>query len=209
MKQIIYTIGHSTYTVEKFINLLKAHNITCIVDVRSTPYSQFAPQFNERDIKFFLNKNGITYIYMGKEFGARREDAALYRNSGKLDFEKTKSCPEFISGVKRIENGLRKGFNIAMMCSEKVPQDCHRCIMIGKAFSDYGYEVEHILEDSSLLQQADIDQLLLDEYFPNRDQLSLFDCNDMSEIDYISAAYRKKEEEIAYDKSTLKEGSEE
>lgn len=206
MKQTIYTIGHSTYNVEKFINLLKVHDITCIVDVRSTPYSQFAPQFNEREIKFLLNKNGITYIYMGEEFGARRENATLYKSNGKLDFEKTKSSPEFLSGVKRIEAGLNKGFNIAMMCSEKAPQDCHRCIMIGKAFSDYGYEVEHILEDSTLLRQADIDQLLLNKYFPDRAQLSLFDCNDMSEKDYIEAAYRKKEDEIAYDKSLLKEG---
>ena len=121
----IYTIGHSTQSVEDFINLLKLHNINCVVDVRSTPYSQYASQFNERDIKYALKQVGIQYIYMGKEFGARRDNKNLYDSSGKLDFEKTITDEAFISGINRIREGLEKGYTIAFMCTEKEPQDCH------------------------------------------------------------------------------------
>lgn len=198
-KKTIYTIGHSTQTVDEFIGRLRMNNIDCVVDVRSTPYSQYASQFNERDIKNALKNNGIQYIYMGKEFGARRENPDLYDEHGRLDFEKTIKDIDFIEGIKRIEKGLHNGFSIAFMCTEKDPQDCHRCILVARAVQDkLEAEVENILIDGSLRKQSEIEQDLIEKYFPNRSQISLFESDNMTEEEYIKEAYRRKGKEIAY-----------
>ena len=67
---------------------------------------------------------------MGEEFGARRSDTALYDSSGVLDFIKVIKSSLFQSGFKRVKTGLDKGFNIAFMCTEKDPIDCHRSILV-------------------------------------------------------------------------------
>lgn len=195
----IYTIGHSTQSVEDFINLLKLHSINCVVDVRSTPYSQYASQFNERDIKYALKQAGIQYIYMGREFGARRDNKDLYDESGKLDFEKTATDADFINGVNRIKEGLEKGYTIALMCTEKEPQDCHRCILVGRTFNDLeGIRVDNIRIDGSLISQDEIGKMLIEKYFPERGQVSLFTTDNKTEKEYLDEAYRNRGQEIAY-----------
>ena len=190
MSDRIYTIGHSTQPVESFIELLKIHNITCVVDVRSVPFSGYASQFNQKELKFSLKKSGIQYIHMGKEFGARREDCALYDEDGSLNFEKTVCSPLFHKGMIRIADGIEKGYRIAFMCTEKEPKDCHRCTLVGKAFADEGYDVEHILSDAKIKSQEEIEEELIELYFPNRMQLSFLDMG--VEHDYREEAYRKR-----------------
>ena len=94
------------------------------------------------------------------------------------------------------------------MCAEKKPMDCHRCIMIGKYLADEGYEVEHILADSSTITQQEVDTDLLNYYFPNRDQLSLFVSENKAFENYVADAYELKEGEIAYNRRFAKEGGE-
>ena len=60
----IYTIGHSIYEIEDFVKLLKQSQINTIVDVRSTPYSKFAPQYNRETLKEYLKQNSICYIFI-------------------------------------------------------------------------------------------------------------------------------------------------
>lgn len=201
-KYTIYTIGHSTQSQESFINLLKKYNITCVVDVRSTPYSQYAVQFNENEIKAALESAGIVYIYMGKEFGARREDAELYDSDNKLNFKKTAQCYEFLSGIERIRKGAQKGYNIAFMCTEKDPIDCHRCILLGREFNALDdFTVENILISGDLVSQDDIAIKLLEMYFPDRNQINILEYmynKIKTEDEYISEAYEKRAKEIAY-----------
>ena len=77
MDKILLSIGHSQHTVDFFINLLKEHNVNYILDVRSTPYSQFAAEYNRESIKNILEGNGISYTFMGNYFGARPSDNSL------------------------------------------------------------------------------------------------------------------------------------
>ena len=93
--ETLYTIGHSTYDQKYFIDLLKKYKINCVVDVRSTPYSKYAEQYNTDNINYALNKEGIKYLYMGKEFGARRNDRSLYDPDGKLNFDRTIESVDF------------------------------------------------------------------------------------------------------------------
>lgn len=197
---VLYTIGHSKHTQQDFLKLLRLHKINCVVDVRSTPFSKFSPQFNRDEIKKYLNKCGIYYIEMGKEFGARRSDKTLYTNEGYLDFEKTAKSSEFISGIKRINKGVEKGLNIVFMCTEKDPIDCHRNILVAREFYKRNYEILNILYDGSIESQKDLEIRLLDMYFPNRGQLNFIDLeNNLKSIEeLVEEAYKLRNKDIGY-----------
>ena len=196
----IFTIGHSTHTIEHFLYLLDLHKINCVVDVRSTPYSKYASQFNTNQLNNILKENNIYYIFMGKELGARWEDKGLYNKEGYLDFEKVRETHLFNSGIERVENGIDKGFNIALMCTEKDPIDCHRTILIAPKFYSLGYEINNILENGDIQTQADVEIRLMDMYFPNRMQVTIFEVlgDQKSETQFINEAYKLRNRDIGY-----------
>lgn len=192
---MIFTIGHSNHTTEEFIELLAKHSINYVCDVRSTPYSRFAEDYNRENIKMVLIKNNLQYLFFGEEFGARREEKSLYTD-GIVDFEKVAKSIKFLEGMERIESGLNKGYRIALMCTEKEPIQCHRAILVSRNLSNKGIEVSHIMPDGSLVEHKSLELELVDKYFPNRNQISLFDLNEP--IDYINESYKKANYEIGY-----------
>lgn len=194
---LIYTIGHSKHSTEEFMHLIEEHNINCICDVRSTPYSRFSEQFNREAIKALLCSHGVSYLFLGEELGARRVEKELLTD-GTVDFEIIARDEKFLSGINRIENGLKKGYRIAIMCTEKNPMDCHRTILIARNLSAKGLDVLHILSDGTTISQEQIEKLLLEKYCPDRDQLSIFDSNQT--IDYLKEAYTRANYEIGYRK---------
>lgn len=206
----IYTIGHSIHPREEFINLLHKHGINCIVDVRSVPFSKYASQYNKDLIKQFLRQNDIQYIFLGEELGARRSDVTLFDNAGCLDFEKVRNSDAmFKSGIDRLAVGNEKGFRIALMCTEKDPIDCHRSILISKALQSEKFNVKHIRDNGIAETHGELENRLLDMYFPDRKQQTIFDFIDgeSSNEDLLAKAYRTKNEEIGYRlKDDLQEG---
>ncbi|MCF2643501.1 DUF488 domain-containing protein [Roseburia hominis] len=195
----LFTIGHSQHTIDYFVYLLNKYSINYVLDVRSTPYSKYAEQFNKGNISVFLNKVNIHYFFMGKYFGARPIETSLYSEKGYLDFEKVAQSERFNKGMENVILGLERGNRIALMCTEKDPMDCHRAIMVSRAFDKKGIKVKHILPNGDIQTQRQLDNKLADKYFPNRGQLSIFNYeNIMSEEEYISQAYRKRNEEIGY-----------
>jgi Uncharacterized conserved protein len=194
----LYTIGHSIHPINYFLELLKKYSINCLVDVRSNPYSKFASQYNMNELKRFLINNQIYYIFMGEEFGARRKDKSLFTN-GYLDFEKVIKSILFQKGIERIKNGLEKNLKIVFMCTEKDPIDCHRCILVARAFKDLNYEIQNIREDGNYETQIQIEKRLLNLYFPIKNQLSLIQLEPNKDTpDLILEAYRLRNQEIAY-----------
>lgn len=193
----IFTIGHSTQGFDFFLSLLERHNINCIVDVRSTPYSQYATQYNQEILSCNLKRNGIYYLFMGEEFGARRRDSRLYTSEGFLDFDKVSKTTVFKKGIERVASGIDKGYNVAFMCTEKEPIDCHRTILVGHEFFRLGFEILNILSNGQLLSQRGIEAQLLDLYFPDRRQGSLFD-EPRNENDLLTEAYRFRNRDIGY-----------
>jgi uncharacterized protein (DUF488 family) len=198
--QQLYTIGHSVHPIDYFLKLLTANDINCVVDVRSIPYSKFAPQYNKFELQRVLKSNGIFYIFMGEEFGARRTDRTLYTPDGYVDFEKVKQSYLFKKGMGRIINGLTKGFNIAFMCKEKEPLYCHRNILVARAFFEQNYKILNILEDGRIESQEELNERLLDIYFPNRNQKTLLEIieGEKSNEDLIKEAYKIINSQIAY-----------
>ena len=196
----IYTIGHSNYTIERLIDMLKHYNINCVVDIRGTPYSKYNIQFDKETIRYTLSKAGFIYIYMAKELAAKRINKESYNEEGYSDFEKVIKEKEFLEGIERLKNGCNKGYNIVLLGAMQEPIRCHRSILVGKALRKCGFNVKHILDDYSTASQDDIEQMLLDKYFSNREQMTIDDLigNSLSREEMIEEGYRMANKEIGY-----------
>ena len=193
----LHTIGHSSHPIDYFLEMLKAYGINCLADVRSIPFSKYAPQYNTKELEQHLNSKQIYYIYMGKEFGARKNDRQLFTD-GYVDFEKVIKDAHFQKGVERIEKGLDQNYKIAFMCAEKDPFDCHRCLMVARAFNELGHNIINIREDGNYETQEQIKDRLLDMYFPAKNQLFLEFAPKKNTPELISEAYLLRNREIAY-----------
>ena len=119
----------------------------------------------------------------------------MFYKNGRLDFETFSKSDQFLEGVSNIE---KSNAVIAFMCAEKKPSECHRTILVARAFSDRGHEITHILPNDGSMSQHDVEQELLDKYFPNREQGSLFDDGNLSEEEYIAKAYILRNNEIGF-----------
>lgn len=202
----IYTIGHSNYSVEKLIDMLKFYDINCVVDIRGTPYSKYNIQFDKETIKYTLTHSGFIYIYMAKELAAKRINKQSYNSEGYSDFEKVIHEDDFINGIKRLKVGCEKGYKIALLGAMQEPIRCHRSILVGRALRDYGFNVKHILDDYSIASQEDIEKNILDKYFSNRGQLTIDSLlgNEMTEKEMIEEGYRLANKEIGHRIENLK-----
>ena len=147
-KEMIYTIGHSTHEIGTFVTLLKQHRINAIADVRSVPYSRRQPQFNRTELDEVLRTHGIAYVFLGKELGARSDDPDCYEK-GRVKYRLLATTPLFRSGIKRIRDGSCR-WNIALMCAEKDPLDCHRTILVARELVETGSDVAHILANGQV-----------------------------------------------------------
>ena len=195
---ICCTIGHSTHETGAFIRLLHENNIDCIVDVRSSPYSQYNHQYNKETIRADLQKNGITYVFMGDLLGARFSDPALFFNGTHMvDFRKVRETDNFKKGIDRIINGLNRGHNIALMCAEKDPFDCHRFALVSYTLAKKGITVKHILETGGTILNEQLEEKLLAEYASNYNQMSLFDKRKTKDA-AIEEGYEKRNRDIGY-----------
>lgn len=197
---IVYTIGHSNYPEEKLIDMLKYYKIDTVVDIRGIPYSKYNVQYNKETIEQSLRSKGFIYIYMAKELAAKRMSKISYNAEGYADFEKVIKEEDFIKGIERLRNGCRKGYNIALLGAMQDPIRCHRSILCGRALRKAGFDVKHILDDYSTYSQEEIEEDLLDKYFPDRAQITIDSLmgKGMDEEEMIKEGYRKANKEIGY-----------
>jgi len=195
----LYSIGHSSQTQEEFLALLTPFGVNCIVDVRSVPASKYSPQFNQETLKWFLKSHGVQYLHFGDEFGARRTDSL--DEDGQVNFELAVKTPNFQQGVARLMKGLEKGFQIALMCSEADPLECHRFSLVSRYFYDQGIDVQHILKDGNLASHASLEKEMINQYLHARKyRLPEVDLlfGTYTEEEQRKDAYRLKNKEIGY-----------
>ena len=197
MGKTIYTIGYSGFSLVDFIQELRNHNINVVIDVRSYAYSERYPDYNKTTIEKSLNKAGIYYKNYAKEFGARQDNMAFYSSEGYLDFDIFSKSEQFQNGVTKIVDSTEKGYKIVFMCAEKEPIQCHRTILVARAFDKLGFSVIHLMPKGITKNQRQIDEELLKKYFPNIGQMTLFD-DQMSDEECLDAAYKKQNEQIGY-----------
>jgi len=193
----LFTIGHSSHPPDYFLELLKHYQITCLIDVRSVAASAYNPQFNKEPLAAFLKNNGINYQHFPREFGARHTDPELLDPEGKVDFEKVRNSTLFKDGIQKLIQGFEKGFTISLMCSEAEPLDCHRFSMISLALAQHGFEINHILKDKTFASNAQLEKAILKKFYKKLPVPTVFDP-DVTIQDQINAAYRLKNQEIAF-----------
>ena len=143
----LWTIGHSTRSIDDFLTLLNAHGIQRLVDVRTIPRSRHNPQFNTEQFAKSLKKAGIIYLHMPQLGGLRKakKDSVNtgWRNESFRGYADYMQTEEFWRAVEELMTYGTKQ-NTAVMCAEAVPWRCHRSL-IADALVSRGCEVHHIM----------------------------------------------------------------
>jgi uncharacterized protein (DUF488 family) len=187
----IYTIGHSSHPYVEFLRLLTDAGVTAVADVRSSPFSRHQPQFNRDELRKKLRSDKVAYSFLGDELGGRPKNDGLFCD-GIADYDKMARTTEFERGLQRVIKGS-SDFKIALMCSEHDPLDCHRCLLVGRALSERGFGIDHILLNGSQKSQNDIEAELLralkqpkPDFFPE---------------EQMASAYRDRAMKVAFSKA--------
>lgn len=190
----IFTIGYTAFPNQNdFVAMLKKYNVPYVIDVRSYPIaSQFYAIYSKPTLEPLLKNHNIIYRNYAKEFGARQENREYFMEEGCLDFKRFTKSKEFLNGVEKIKKTLSLNYNLALMCAEKDPIDCHRTIMVSRALNLLGFDIKHILATGNLQTQKEIDFRLLKFY--HLDESSLFQTKD----ELIDEAYIRKNIQIGY-----------
>lgn len=191
----VATVGHSTHSLEHFIELLRGNGITAIADVRSAPFSRHNSQFNREPLKFALKRANIAYVFLGKELGARSDDPRHYEG-GRIIYRRLALSAPFQEGVGRILAGMRLE-RIALMCAEGDPITCHRTILVARELADRGVKVEHILADGTVESHEEALDRLMRELRINPDDLFAV------RAELCERAYYEQEKRIAFSRSDI------
>ena len=188
----VYTIGHSNHALESFMELLRRHGIGEVIDVRSSPYSRYNPQFNYNALETALEAAGIEYTFLGGELGGRPADRSCYDTDGRVLYDRLAETDLFQDGISYVTRHADESRTV-LMCSEKDPLDCHRALLIAGALADRGVTVDHILADGALeTHAAAMDRLMHDlKLPPNGD---LFRSRD----EVIGDALTRQASKVAY-----------
>ena len=197
MIDTLYTIGYAGFSIDSFLRAMEKYGISVVIDVRSSPFSGYFADFNKDALEARLRDRGIHYRNYAREFGARQDDPAYYSPEGYLDFERFARSEPFLQGVEKLCESMRRDYRPALMCAEKDPMSCHRAILVSRAFFERGYHVVHLLPEDGSTTQEEVEQRLLEEYFPDRHQMSLFGEAE-SDAALREAAYREQNRRIGY-----------
>jgi uncharacterized protein (DUF488 family) len=132
MTLCIFAIGHSTRPIEEFLELLQAHGVKRLVDVRTVPHSRHNPQFNREDLARALHNRRLHYRHMPSLGGLRqpRRDSGntAWRNASFRGYADYMQTPEFVQALDELID-LAKQEPTAIMCAEAVPWRCHRSLI--------------------------------------------------------------------------------
>ena len=205
MNNTVYTIGYTGFTIEEFLKTLKDNDINVVIDVRSSPYSERYPDYNKESLSFILKAENIYYRNYASEFGARQDNRSFYSSEGYLDFDLFAKSEQFLSGVKKMKNSIAQGYKIVFLCAEKKPVQCHRAILVARAFHNLGYKVIHFLPENKTATHDDIEDELLLMHCKDADQISIDSLfsninieETMNKKEYLKTAYRAQNKKIAY-----------
>ncbi|HML09170.1 MAG TPA: DUF488 domain-containing protein [Xanthobacteraceae bacterium] len=153
------TIGHSNIPAERFVALLQDAGVNMIVDVRSLPFSRRFPWFSAKTLAGSLARAGIAYVPMGETLGGRPRDDSLYRD-GIADYGAMAVRPEYLASLDRLIAAAARS-RVCVMCAEREPLDCHRCLLIARSLAERGLAVGHIRHDGTTEPHAVTEKRLL------------------------------------------------
>jgi uncharacterized protein (DUF488 family) len=166
----VFTIGHSNVPDSVIVGLLNKFSVHVLVDIRSSPYSQYCPQFNRETFQKTLQRANIEYRYLGNSLGGRPKDASCYKN-GRIaeahadylhlvDYSVVMEQDSFTKGIDDLCS-LAAQYTLAILCSEEDPQNCHRHHLVGKYLvENKGVQVLHIRGDGSIIRDQQLKDLV-------------------------------------------------
>jgi uncharacterized protein (DUF488 family) len=186
----LFTIGHSNIPIERFVALLRPAHVTTIADVRSVPLSRRFPWFSKNNLAKNLAREGIDYTAMGEVFGGRPRDERLYRDSV-ADYEAMANAPHYQGALARLIAEAERS-RICLMCAEREPLDCHRCLLVARSLAERGVSIGHILYDGAIEPHTETERRLV--------ALAGEDCDLFAhgQRARLAAAYRRRAHTVAY-----------
>lgn len=164
----IWSIGHSNIAIEKFEALILKHELELIIDVRSAPYSKYAPHFNSEILNKSLRNIGVDYRFMGDSLGGRPPELDLYDSDGHVLYNLLAENFRFRQGLEEL-CVLSNDKKLAMMCSEESPEHCHRRLLIGQVLLSQNIDIRHIHGSG----EVSLDSTLREHFGDN--QMELFE----------------------------------
>jgi uncharacterized protein (DUF488 family) len=189
----LFTIGHSNIPADRFVAMLRGAGANAVADVRSVPASRFFPWFSARKLGSLLEREGVTYLRYGEELGGRPRDQSLYRN-GIADYEAMARQPEFHAAIERLLADASRQ-RVCLMCAEREPFDCHRCLLVARALTGRGLGIGHILHDGGIEPHADTEKRLVALDGEDQERGDLFITGQSARL---AAAYRRRVHAVAY-----------
>lgn len=151
----LHTIGYGTRTLDAFVAVLKTHRLEYVLDVRTSPYSKFKPEFTREALEAALKRHGIRYLFLGDTLGGQPRDPGCY-TEGKVDYDKVQRQTFFQAGLDRLRKAHEQRVRAVLLCSEGRPEQCHRSKLIGEALAAAGIPIRHLDEDGRVLTQSQV-----------------------------------------------------
>ena len=191
----VYCLGYGMRSQESLVNTLGMVCADTVVDIRSTPRSRFAPQFDADTLYGVLEEKGIGYLVGGERLGGKPEDLSLYRVSGLVDWEALRHSPAFKEGLESVMRLASEGHVVALVGAEGDPFYGHCFGTVARSLSESGMDVRHILSNGETVPHAEMEARLVEKY-ESRGLLS----SAVSEgyAAQLSEAYRHLNEERGY-----------
>lgn len=155
----MWTIGHSGHSSERLVELLRAHAVEVVVDVRSAPYSRVHPQHAKAALSSSLSEAGLAYRFLGRELGGRPDDPVLYDADGHVRYDELAGTAAFRQGIDRVVE-LAADRRVCLLCAEEDPLGCHRRLLVGRVLCGSEVQLMHIRGDGSVVAERDLAEQL-------------------------------------------------
>lgn len=139
----VLTIGHSNHSLDRFLGLLRQHDVEVLVDARSQPASRFSPHFTRKALERAVTASSIHYLFMGDALGGRPASRECYGADGKVDYDRVEAQDFYRRGIEQLQGGIAR-FRVCVMCAEENPSHCHRRLLIARTLVRSGVDVRHI-----------------------------------------------------------------
>ena len=186
----LFTIGHSNIPADRLIALLRGAGVDAIADVRSIPASRFCPWFSAKNLAPLLAGANLDYAFFGNALGGRPHDPSLYCD-GVADYEAMAQRPGFRADLDRLLAMARER-RLCLMCSERDPLDCHRCLLVARALAARGVSIAHSLHNGEVESHTATERRLVKAAGEDGD---LFVTG---HDERLAAAYRRRAGAVAY-----------
>jgi uncharacterized protein (DUF488 family) len=197
----LFSIGHSNIPAGRFVTMLQGATVNVVVDVRSVPASRHFPWFSKKNLAARLAQAGIGYRTMGEALGGRPRDDALYSDDV-ADYEAMAMQDGFRAALDRLQE-LAVRSRICLLCAEREPLDCHRCLLVARWLAQRGLGIGHILHDGTIEPQAATEQRLLRVTGLSPLDVDSCDLFAPGQEERLAAAYRRRARAVAFRRKPL------